>query len=105
MKYKKVVLCIREINMQEYGVLSLKLNYGKNDLLYSSEHQAKSINGVVIVVEENRKVSFEPIPDQICKITIELIKSDSKIIIISIYGPRLKCSEKDPELLMLSITS
>ena len=101
MKYKKVVLCIREINMQEYGFLSIKLNYGKNDLLYSSDHQANSINGVAILVEENRQVNFEPLPDQICKITIKLTKRDSKIIIISIYAPRLK----DSELLMLSITS
>ena len=91
------VLCIQEINMPGYGVLSIKLNFGKNYLLYYSEHQTKSINGVGNLVEENRQVNFELILDQICKITIKLTNSDNKLIIMSIYVPTLECSEKDPD--------
>ena len=47
--------------MQGYGVLSRKSNYGKNYLLYYSAHQTKLINGVGILVEENRQVNFEAI--------------------------------------------
>ena len=61
MRYIIVVLCIQELHTQEYGVLSIKSNYGKDYLFYYSEHQAKSINGADVLVEENWQENFEPI--------------------------------------------
>ena len=53
MRYIIAVLCIQELHTQEYGVLSIKSNYGKDYLFYYSEHQTKSINGADVLVEEN----------------------------------------------------
>ena len=36
---------------------------------------------MAILVEENQQVNFEPISDQICKTTIKLTNSDTKLII------------------------
>ena len=95
MRYNMAVLCIQETHMQRYGVLSIKSNYGKNYLLYYSGHQTKSINGVDILVEEDRQLNFEPILHRICKITIKLTNSGNKLIIMSVYAATLKCCEKD----------
>ena len=92
------VLCIQETHMERYGVLSITSNYGKNCLLYYSGHQTKSVNGVGIFVEEDRQVNFEPILHRICKITIKLTNSGSKLIIMSVYAATLKFSEKDPDI-------
>ena len=61
MRYIIAVLCIQELHTQEYDVLSIKLNYGKDYLFYYSEHQTKSVNGADILVEENWQENFETI--------------------------------------------
>ena len=82
--------------MQGYGVLSRKSNYGKNYLLYYSAHQTKLINGVGILVEQNRQVNFEAISEQICKVTIKLTNSGNRFIINAFYAATLECNEKNP---------
>ena len=91
------VLCIQETHMQRYSALSIKSNYGNNYLLNYSGYQTKSINGVGILVEEDRQINFEPILHRVCKITIKLTNSGNKLIIIRVYAATLKCSEKDPD--------
>ena len=61
MRYHIAVLCIQELHMQEYGVLSIKSNYGKDYSFYYSGHQTKSMNGADVLVEENRQENFETI--------------------------------------------
>ena len=58
MTYIMAVLCIQETNMQGCGLLSIKSSYGKNYLLYYSGHQAKSIDGVGILVEKKPASKF-----------------------------------------------
>lgn len=85
--------------MQKCGVLSIQSNHGQSYLHYSG-HQTKSINGVGISVKKTHtytQVNFGPISDRICKITIKLTNSCNKLIIISLYPPKLECSEKDPD--------
>ena len=97
-RYNMTVLCVQETHMKDYGALNMKTNDGKNYLLYYSGHKSKSVNGVGIIVDANRKVNFEPISDRICMITITLINNNNnRLIILSVYAPTLEKSEKHPE--------
>lgn len=110
MRYIIVVLCIQELHTQEYGVLSIKSNYGKDYLFYYSEHQTKSINGADVLVEENWQENFEPISvmhneyakkkaktKSKQKNPIKWSNSGNKLIIMNVYALNLKCREKDPD--------
>ena len=83
--------------MKGYGVHNLQSSNGNNYLLYYWGHRIKSINGVGIIVANNRNINFEPISDRICVIT-KKINNTHKLIIVSVYAPTLETSEKNHDV-------
>ena len=54
-QYNMSALCIQETHMQGHGVEEIMSSSGNKYLLYFSGHIKKSINGVGLIVERNKK--------------------------------------------------
>ena len=91
------ILAIQETHLKEHGIMDISSNSGKQYKFYYSGHKTKSVNGVGIIVNSQRKIEFEPISDRICQLTTK-INDNQKLNFICAYAPTLKQSEVNPEI-------
>ena len=91
------ILAVQETHLKGHGVIELKSMSDKQYKLHYSGHKTKSENGVGFIVERDRKVTFDPISDRICKLTTKINNSET-LEIICAYAPTLERSEAKPEL-------
>ena len=90
-------LAIQETHMKDYGVITIKSSTNKEYTLYYSGNNTKSVNGVGIITEQSRNVTFIPINDRICYLTTK-VNNKQTVHVVSAYAPTLAHSEKDPEM-------
>ena len=95
-KYKLSILCVQETHLKGNGILELPKTNNKQLYLYYSGHKNRSIHGVGIIVNSKEKVSFKPISERICQLTI-LQEKRKKINIFSGYSPTNKTTDDNPE--------
>ena len=71
------ILAVQETHLKGHGAIELLSMSDKQYKLYYSGHKTKSENGVGFIVERDRKVTFDPISDRICKLTTKINNSDT----------------------------
>ena len=90
------ILEVQETHLKGHGVIELMSMSDKQYKLHYSGHKTKSENGVGFISERDRKVTFDPISDRICKLTTKI--NSETLEIICAYAPTLERSEAKPEL-------
>ena len=96
-RHKLSILAVQETHLKGDGVVELLSMSDKRYKLYYSGHKTKSEDGVGFIVERDRKVTFDPISERICKLTTKINNNDT-LEIICAYAPTLERSEAKPEL-------
>ena len=81
---------------QKTGLHIFSSSDGKKIYLYNSGNRAKSIRGAGIITTENTNVTFNPVSERICIITINT-SENVKSHLISAYAPTLENTVRNPD--------